>query len=274
MTRRRASKGEPAVLVRNLGARMREVGGRDGTIGQDARRQTGQRRLHAGVATRLKGIREGPALGLAAKAVCALTCVCVCEGVQVLSPCPRPTSPLPVTVLQGKSVVLSRPRARAVALSRWNVPAVSPCRAMMARYSFIGSISLSFLTVRKITGHRPAVVVSGAGGRVVMSAWGGRQQTSETSRLVLRAMRRSADVTCFLIADPRVGAPPLRPGLSLSLVPHAAPSPCFPTPTPTPVPPGNSSLPPQLQVSPRRGQMPGTAQRLGLRPHSFWALRA
>lgn len=80
MTRRRASEGEPAVLVQNLGARMREVGGRDGTIGQDARRQTGQRRLHAGVATRLKGIREGPALGLAAKAVCALTCVCVCGG--------------------------------------------------------------------------------------------------------------------------------------------------------------------------------------------------
>lgn len=77
MTGRRASEGEPAVLVRNLGARMREVGERDGTIGQDARRQTGQRRLHAGVATRLKGIREGPALGLAAKAVCALTCVCV-----------------------------------------------------------------------------------------------------------------------------------------------------------------------------------------------------
>lgn len=94
MTGRRASEGEPAVLVRDLGARMREVGGRAGTIGQDARRQTGQRRLHAGVATRLKGIREGPALGLAAKAVCALTCVCVCGGVQVLSPRPRHLSSL------------------------------------------------------------------------------------------------------------------------------------------------------------------------------------
>lgn len=97
MTRRRASEGEPAVLVRDLGARMREVGGRDGTIGQDARRQTGQRRLHAGVATRLKGIREGPRGPLLAwprrPSVPSPVCVCV-GGVQVLSPRPRHLSSL------------------------------------------------------------------------------------------------------------------------------------------------------------------------------------
>lgn len=46
--------------MQDVGTSMREGRGRDETIGQDARRQTGQHCLRAGVATRLKEeVREG-----------------------------------------------------------------------------------------------------------------------------------------------------------------------------------------------------------------------
>lgn len=144
----------------------------------------------------------------------------------------------------------SQPAFSEARSSCWSIPAGSPCHVITARCSCINSISLSFLVVHKITGRRPTVVVLGAVEHVI-AAWGGTQQTSETSRLVLREMRCLADITCFLTADPGGGTMPLGPGRSLSLLAHAAPSPCFPTPTPTAVPPGNSYLPPQLRVSPR-----------------------
>lgn len=105
--------------------------------------------------------------------------------------------------------------------------------------------------VHKITGHRATIVVLGAVEPVVLSPWGRRQQTSETSHLGLREMRCSADSACFLRAGPGVGT-------IYALGPRTVaftPVPCRPLPMPrdthpTAVPPGNSYFPPQLRVSP------------------------